>query len=252
MMTIGGTAHMTMILASIIIGIVLYIVVKLSNEKVQNGIIYTTMGICVFGIFFLHGTRYFTTFDLKNLLIQMLQVCNFNFILLLLCLFRRNELARQYLFFFSMPMALSTFVSYPGDVEKAMWYSKVCLTFWVNHFLIALIPILMIATKRFKPRIDYVPKVILCILIYFLAAFVGNFVLNGLAIYGEHNHSYTMGADGILLLKPLYKLIPIPFVYLLPIVPVLFLVYFVVAKWFTNYLISGSFGLMTKKKGDLL
>lgn len=253
MMTLGGTAHILMILVSIVIGTFLFCVVKYSKERVQNVIIYAAIGVCVFGIFFLHGTRYFTTLDLKNLLIQMLQVCNFNFILLPLCLFKKNELARQYLFFFSMPMALSTFVSYPSDIEESMWYSIKCLTFWSNHFLIALTPCLMLATRKFKPRKEYVPKVVLCVFIYFLTAFVGNYILNGFSIEGPHNHSYTMESGAIMLLKPIYKLIPIPFVYLFPIAPVLLLFYWIVTKLFENYKTKDSFELkLEEKKGDLL
>ena len=243
LMSIGGVAHMLMVFASIVISIVLFFVVKKSKEKVQNAIIYTLVGICAFGIFFLHCTKYFTDFDLGDFLIQMLQVCNFNFILLPFCLFKKNELARQYLFLFSMPMALSTFVSYPSDVEGSMWYSVVCLTFWINHFLIALIPILMVATKRFKPRREYLLKVMLCIFIYFSIAFIGNYVLNDFSINGAHNHSYTMGADSIALLIPLYDAIPIPFVYLLPMGGLLLFVYWIVVKLFNNYSVNGSFGI---------
>lgn len=253
MMDIGGIAHILMIVASIIIGIILFLAIKHSSEKIQNVIIYTLVGICTSGIFFLHATKYGTTLDLKNLLIQMFQVCNFNFILLPLCLFKKNELARQYLFFFSMPMALSTFVSYPSDVENSMWYSIVCLTFWINHFLIALMPILMIASKRFKPRKEYVSKVVICVFIYFLVAFIANYTLNGFAIEGAHNHSYTMGPDGIMLLEPLYKLIQVPFIYLFPVAPVLLLFYWIITKIFTKYTINDSFGIKFKKtKEDLL
>ena len=253
MMTLGGSAHILMIIASIVIGVSLFLIVRHAKEKTQNIIIYSAIGVCIFGIFFLHGTRYFTTLDIENLLIQMLQVCNFNFILLVLCLFKRNELARQYLLLFSMPMALSTFVSYPGDIEGSMWYSVVCLTFWCNHFLIALIPLLMIAARKLKPRCDYVLKVTISILIYFLIAFIGNYILNGFAIEGPHNHSYTMGSDSIMLLKPIYELIPIPFVYLLPVLLVLYFLYYLVAKLFKNYKVNDSFGVkIIKKKGNEL
>ena len=69
-----------------------------------------------------------------------------------------------------MPMAVSTFFSYPNDVEQSMWYSIKCLTFWCNHLLIVLIPIFMIATKRFKPRKEYVLKVVASVVCYFLIA----------------------------------------------------------------------------------
>ena len=49
-MTIGGTAHILMILSSIVISVALFLVVKYSKEKIQNIIIYTLTFICVFGI----------------------------------------------------------------------------------------------------------------------------------------------------------------------------------------------------------
>ena len=248
MMDIGGRAHILMIVASVIIGVALFFIVKKVKPKVQNIIIYTLTGICMFGIFFLHGTKYFTTFDIGGLLTQMLQVCNFNFILLPLALFKKNEIVRQYLFYFSMPMALSTFVSYPSDVEGSMWYSVVCLTFWINHFLIALLPFLYIATKKFKPRTNYVWKVALCVIAYFLIAFLGNFILNGFAINGPHNHSYTMSSGSIMLLVPLFKLIPIPFVYLLPVIVLLYFIWWGISAMFKNYNVQDNFGIEFKNK----
>lgn len=250
MMAIGSFSHIMMIVSSIIAGVVLFFVVRLVDEKFKNMIIAILVCGCMMGIFFLHGTNYGTEFDIRNLLIEMLQVCNFNLILLPLCLFKKNELARQYLFFFSMPMALSTFVSYPSDVQNSMWYSVVCLTFWLNHFFIALIPILMIAARRFKPKKEYVLKVIFCVFIYFLIAFMGNYILNGFSIAGPHNHSYTMSPDGIMLLKPIYKIIPIPFIYLLVIAPILLFVYICVSKLFENYRTNGLFGLKFKKEEE--
>ena len=248
MMTIGGLPHILMLIASIILSVILIFVVVKVKEKVQN-IIITTIGlIAVFGIFFLHGTHYFTELDFYNLGKQMFQVCNFNFILIPLAFFKRNELARQYLFYFSMPAALSTFVTYPSDVENSMWYSMVTITFWVNHLFIALTPILMVASKRFKPHISYVPKVAVCMMLYFGAAFLANFAINGWSVTGGSNLSYTMSSGSIMILKPLFKLIPIPYVYLLPILPVIVLIYYLIALAFKKYKLKGSFGFTFKKK----
>ena len=247
MMTIGGVAHISWIVASLILSVVLILVVAKTSSKVQTFII-TTIGLtAVAGIFFLHGTHYFTKLDFLNLCKQMFQVCNFNFILIPLAMFKRNELARQYLFYFSMPAALSTFVAYPSDVEGSMWYSLITITFWINHLFIALTPILLVASKRFKPRINYVPKIILCIMLYFGAAFIANFALNGWSVTGNSNLSYTMESGSIMILQPLFNLIPIPYIYLLPIVPVLLLIYYLVAIAFKKYELKGSFGFEFKK-----
>ena len=94
MMTIGGTAHILMLLASILIVATLMIIVTRVSYKAQCAIIYSAVILCMLGILFLHLTHYGTTLDFKNFFVQMFQVCNFNFILLPLCLIKKNELGR--------------------------------------------------------------------------------------------------------------------------------------------------------------
>lgn len=235
MMTIGGTAHFLMLVTSILIVAVLMIVVAHIGYKAQCVMIHSAVALCMLGILFLHLTHYGTTLDFKNLFVQMFQVCNFNLILLPLCLIKKNELGRQYLFFFSMPCALSTFVTYVSDVEKSMWYSIVTLNFWLDHLLVVAVPLMMLAARWFKPQVKYVPWVCLCILAYFGCCFLANFAFNGWQINGPHNHSYTMGPGGIMILVPIFKLIPIPFVYLLPILPACALLFYLVALCFKKY-----------------
>lgn len=251
-MTIGGTAHILMLVATLIIFSILIIVVKFSKKIVQDIIIISVALLGVVGIFFLHGTHRGEQFDIVNLLRQMLQVCNFNFILLPLCLFKRNELCRQYLFFFSMPAALSTFVSYPSDVANSTWNSIVCLNFWIDHACVSLVPMLMIASRRFKPELKYVPKVLLCVFIYFAFAFLGNFALNGWSFETiKYNYSYTMNDGGIMILKPLYKLIPVPFVYLLPLALPIYFIFWLEAYIFKNYQVVDKFGFEFKRKKEI-
>ena len=235
MMTIGGTAHIVMVLMSVLIVVALMIVVSRVSYKAQCVIIYSLVFLCMFGILFLHLTHYGTQLDFDNFFIQMFQVCNFNFILLPLCLIKKNELGRQYLFYFSMPCALSTFVSYVSDVENSIWYSIITLNFWLDHLLVVLVSLLMLSARWFKPQKKYIPWVCLCIFMYFGVCFISNLGLNGWQITGAHNHSYTMNPGGIMLLEPLYKLIPIPFVYLIPLLPLFALIFCLVALCFKNY-----------------
>lgn len=235
MMTIGGTAHILMVLASIILIVALMIIVSKVGYKVQCIIIHSCVLLCMLGITFLHLTHYGKTLDFKNFFNQMFQVCNFNFILLPLCLIKKNELGRQYLFYFSMPCALSTFVSYVSDVENSMWYSVVTLNFWLDHLLIVLIPLLMISARWFKPQKKYVMWSCVCILIYFASCFLANYLLNGCNILGPHNHSYTMEPGEIMILGPLYSLIKIPFVYLLPLLPICAILFYIESVCFEKY-----------------
>ncbi len=239
MMNIGGTAHILMLIASLIIVIGLMFLVSRISYKWQCVIIHSLVLLGMFGIAFLHLTHYGTTLDFKNFFEQMFQVCNFNFILLPLCLIKKNELARQYLFFFSMPSAASTFVAYPSDVANSMWYSVVTLNFWLDHLIVILVALLMISAKWYKPQTKYVPWVVLCVLAYFLVCFFANFAFNGWQMEGPHNHSYTQNGGDIMILKPLYKLIPLPFVYLLPLLPIITGLFYVEALCFKKYKIKG-------------
>lgn len=249
MMTIGGTAHILMLVATLLIIVILMFIVAKSKKIVQDIIITFFIALGTFGIFFLHGLHRGTQFDILNLLRQMLQVCNFNFILLPICLFKKNEICRQYLFFFSMPAALSTFVAYPSDVQQAMWYDIVCLNFWIDHACIVIVPLLMIASKRFKPEQKYVKIILICVVAYFLMAFVGDWALNEFSFENIHyNYSYTMNDGGIMVLKPIYKLIPIPFVYLLPLAVPLYFIFWLEAYCFKNYQTTDRFGYELKKK----
>ncbi len=249
MMKIGGTSHLLMVLAILLIIAGLMIIVYKSNKIVQNIIITSVAVLGTVGIFFLHGTHYGTRLDLKNLGMQMFQVCNFNFILLPLCLFKKNELARQYLFFFSMPAALSTFVTYPSDVANSMWYDIVSLNFWIDHACVVATPLLMVASRRFKPRLEYVNKVILCVFIYFFATFIANFAFNGFSFETiNYNFSYTMESGSIMILEPIFKLIPVPFIYLLPLLPPIYFLFWLVAYLFKNYKTFDAFGYEFKRK----
>lgn len=235
MMTIGGTAHIMMVVVSIILIVGLCVLVARVSYKWQCVIIHSSVVLCMAGILFLHLTRYGTTLDFKNFFEQIFQVCNFNFILLPLCLIKKNELARQYLFYFSMFAAMSTFVSYTSDVEDSMWYSVIALNFWLDHFLVIAITFMMISARWFKPRKEYILPVIMTMILYFLSAFVANYLFNGCMITGAHNHSYTMDPDDIMILNPMFKLIPIPFVYLLPFAPILAVLFYLLSLIFRKY-----------------
>lgn len=241
MMTIGGLAHIMMLIATIVIIVAMMIVVSKVSYKCQCVMIYSAVGLCMLGIMFLHLTHYGTSIDFKNFFEQMFQVCNFNFILLPLCLIRKNELARQYLFYFSMFAAMSTFVAYPSDVENSMWYSVVTLNFWLDHMLVVAVPLMMISARWFKPQKKYVLWVVLCLVVYFGVAFFANFAFNGWQINGSHNHSYTMNDGGIMILKPLFKLIPIPYVYLLPLLIPFAAAFYLLAYLFKDYKIKENY-----------
>ena len=57
-----------------------------------------------------------------------------------------------------------------------------------------------------------------------------------------------MEAGSIMILKPIFELIPIPYVYLLPLVPIIAIIYYLTALAFKKYEIKGEFGYQLIKR----
>ena len=75
MMTIGGTAHILMLVATIVIIAVLMFVCSRVSPKWQNVMIHSAVLIGMVGILFLHLTRRGTVFDPQNFFVVKLYVC---------------------------------------------------------------------------------------------------------------------------------------------------------------------------------
>ncbi|MBO5867876.1 MAG: YwaF family protein, partial [Oscillospiraceae bacterium] len=121
------------------------------------------------GIFFRYGwgLTFGGEISWQTLGLQMLQVCNFNLILVLLMLVPKFELARQYSVFFSMFAAFTTLVSIPNVWQNHLWHSPEILNSWLNHVFAICLPLWMVAARRLKPRREYVLPVTGCVVGYF-------------------------------------------------------------------------------------
>lgn len=202
---------------------------------VQNIIFVIIVIIGSGGIFYRHGLSLGKGFTPKTLLVQMLQVCNFNFILLPLCLVPKFKLARQYAFYFSMFAASTTFISYSSSLAKLNWNDITVMNFWLNHLAAVALPLFMLASGRFKPEKKYIPMVTIAMVVYFLIAWLGNYYLITYEGYRiEDTFSFIYNTYKNPLLETLYKLIPMPFVYMLPLLPIVvgwfYLIEFIVNK----------------------
>ena len=180
---------------------------------------------CCGGIFFRYamGLQLTAHFQWDILATQMMQVCNFNFLLLPMMLVPRLELARQYACQFSMMCAATVFFSPPVDFSEVGWYDISGLNSWLNHVFAFALPLFMMAAGRLKPKKRFVLPVLCCVFLYFTAVAGISFLLMDAELMTvETSLSYVFRQDGIWLFEFLYRLIPIPYVYLMPLLPVLY------------------------------
>lgn len=211
--------HLILLMVTIcLVALGMYAARKLGRRG-QNILFALCAGLCAGGIFWCYAMNFsFSLADLrwKTLAIQMLQVCNFNFILVLLMLVPRFELARQYSIMFSMFAAATVMVSFPdfGDNRVKM------LNFWFNHVFAIALPLLMLASGRLKPQKKYIAPVSACVIVYFLVVYGGTEWLRSIGeIAANESFSYVHSPDGVGLLELIWKWIDVPCFYLVPLIP---------------------------------
>ena len=191
------------------------------------GLIFFTCGM---GLTFEGGVNW------KGLARQMLQVCQFNMILMPLMLIPKFELARQYSVMFSMFAATTTFLSVSDFLANYDWRHPAVWTFWLYHALAVAVPLWMIASRRLKPQKKYVLPVAICVFAYFTVVYIVSEILMDAGLMTvATSHSFIYKSGHTFPLKQLYDLIGIPYFYLWPLIPVLYGFDRALAWAFKNY-----------------
>lgn len=204
----------------------------------QNILFALGAALCAGGVFFRYamGMSFSGKLDLQTLAIQLLQVCNFNFVLVLLMLIPGFEIARQYSFFFSMFAAATVMVSFPKSWAELNWYDTTVMNFWMNHVFAIALPLWMLAAGRLKPQKKYILPVSLCVIGYFLAVFgISEWLIEKGMLTVENAFSYVYDPGGIGLLELLYELVGLPCFYLAPLIPFMIGFFFLLTWMFSKY-----------------
>ena len=231
-MTAYGAVHLIFLAATLAFFAAGWFIVPKIGRIAQNVLFVALAVLCCGGIFFRYGMELEWTgkIDLGTLSMQMLQVCNFNFILLPLMLVPRFELARQYACMFSMAAAVTTFLSPSASWAGLPWYGGTILNSWLNHTFAVALPLFMMAARRLKPQKKYVWRVLACVFVYFtVVAAISLLLIKRGIITAETSFSFVFDTGGIAVLEGLYKLIPAPYFYLWPLLPVLGLYFWLLA-----------------------
>lgn len=193
---------------------------------------------CSGGIFFRYGMGLKWTGEISwdILAMELMQVCNFNFLLLPLMLVPKFELARQYSCMFSMFGAFTTFLSPSSSWAGLAWSDPVILNSWLNHTFAVALPLFMIAARRLKPQKKYILPVLGCVFAYFTAvAGISYLLIQKGMLTAENSFSFVFTTDGIPVFDFFYKLIPYPYFYLYPALLILLVFFALLCACFARY-----------------
>ena len=243
------STHLILLMATVaFIALTMFAAYKLPR-RAQTVLFIAGALVCAGGIFWRYAMNMSlspSALHLETLLIQMLQVCNFNMVLVLLMLVPKFELARQYSIMFSMFAAATVMLSIPSRFANDAWYSPDFLNFWFNHVFAIALPLWMLAAGRLKPQKKYILPVAGCVVAYFLVVYGCTEWLHGVGkLPLSQTFSYVYDPAGVGLLEWMYGLIPVPCFYLAPLIPPMLGFFWVLTRIFKRYAV-GPFAVKKK------
>lgn len=250
--------HICLLAATVVfLGLSSFIVSRIKNSKVQYALFILAAVLGSGGIFFRYAMdmSFDKGIDLYVLFVQILQVCNFNFVLLPLMLIPKLEIARQYSVYFAMFAACTTLFSIPKSYATYEWYDPVLLNFWFNHVFAVALPLWMVAAGRLKPQRRYILPVAGCVFGYFTLVYAISSLLMALDMptYGC-SFSYVHDPKGMPIITQFYELIGVPYWHLLPVFLILIGFFFLWSMPFNRSVSfdpAGGSGKLRKRYGAI-
>ena len=204
-----------------IIGLI-FICKKLLKNKTRLFLIILSSICCLIFVgrmfFGWEGSRIYENGSKTSLL--PLELCNMNIFITLIALIINKKFLNNYLYFVSMLGGLIPLLIFPDChmiTEGRNIFHYMFFDYWIIHTHLVAIPIVMISCNMFKPSIKQVPYVILTALGIYFFCFISSVILRCFKDFKGANYMYTMNHNNLPILKQLYELIPIPFVYGLPL-----------------------------------
>ena len=254
-MAVGSLEHILMFLVTAAFMAGSCFVVARVSRRWQNFLIALSVVTCCLFIFyrFAMGLSWEGGISLKGLLLQQLQVCNFNFILLPLTLVPRFKLARQYAFYFSMFAASTTLVALNSRWGALPWYSSTVLNSWIYHSCAIICPLWMFASRRLRPERKYILPVTGCVVAYFTLVYGLTELLwaKGILPY-ETSFSYVYDTEGIPILDTFHQWINVPYFHLYLSLPIAVLFFYLLSLPFNRFVAfdaNGGEGKIRKRYG---
>ncbi|MBR2966791.1 MAG: YwaF family protein [Clostridia bacterium] len=236
-MTFGSTSHIVLFLATVAFTVLTCLAIARLPKVWQTAMIVASVLVCCGAIFFRFAMNLSWTgkVDIVPLLLQQLQVCNFNFILLPLMLVPKLKVARQYAFYFSMFAASTTLVALNSRWDGAPWYSAMVFNSWLYHSMAIVCPLWMVCAGWFKPERKYVLPVSGCVWGYFTIVYVVCEILKANGLMAEsQSFSYVYNANGIPVLSTLFKWIGVPYFYLYAVFPIVVAFFYALSAFFNR------------------
>lgn len=204
--------------------VALLLLFKTKTKRAQLIALYAMSALCV--VFYLVNDYHFYLRGTPVLAMLPLQLCNIGVFLIPLALLTNKTLLLDFAFYLSVPGALAALLTPNADYSHVP-YSMITISFYISHFMIMAIPLLLAGWKLYPPRPTIKKALSLSATILILASCLHllNLLLNRHAQISA-NYFFTIIKYSTPI-NPVFaflaKLIPHDLLYLLPALLILYL-----------------------------
>ncbi len=145
-----------------------------------------------------------------------LQLCNINMILIPVAVWKKSRPLACFGFFLG-PLGAMMALAMPGNGFDG--YSLLLprmLGYYGTHFMVVIEGLALVTFGIFRPRLRDLPRTVAAALLIAFAVFCVNMLLRWSGLHPKANYFFSVETEGNFLLELFHRLIPLPFLYLLP------------------------------------
>ena len=164
-----------------------------------------------------------------------LQLCNINMILIPIAVLTKKRPLLCFCFFVGPLGALMAVLMPTAGFSGYSILLPRMLGYYGTHMAIIIEALAIVTFGLFRPRFRDIPKTCAAVFLIALVIFVINVILRTTGINPKANYFFAMETEGNPLLEIFRKIIPLPFLYLIPCVAILAVYMAVITTFFTVF-----------------
>jgi hypothetical protein len=197
---------------------------RMRSERTRMGLV---IGLCALAVALYLFEKYWLSFDTEylatvsggfNMFDELpLHLCNINTLLIPVALLLKR---RVLLVFCCLSAPIGAFLAFISPIAVFSESSLLLprnIGYYGTHALLIVASTSLVTLRLCRPDFKYLPRVITLMFALVLAMHLVNTTLRTSGISSHADYFFTYGPDSTVILEPLWQLIPIPFVYELPL-----------------------------------
>ena len=150
-----------------------------------------------------------------------LQLCNINMIMIPIAVLTRKRPLLSFCFFVGPLGALMALIMPGNGFDGYSLLLPRMLGYYGTHFFIIIEALAIVTFGLYRPKFRDLPLTALALLVIALIVFGFNMLLRFTGLHPKANYFFSVETEGNFLLEMFYKILPYPFLYLLPSIVIL-------------------------------